>query len=227
MRRRVAILFAAAVACSSGQPPTSPGKDTGSAKPPVDTASNTSVRVTVHNYLVGAVSLAVGSTGYGSIQSNDSSVLTLDRTVSQLTWTPSHAVGANGLPIPDDLGPVTVSLPGTSAGIDISHLAGGQAYFSPQLSNYTTVAMDVAIAQNGVVQCLTSLGPGDSLPGLPVVPRVFRFGYYRVVSTTQLRIYQYNSNCASSTYFYWKGDDIAMSAGLRSGDIQFAIYYRP
>src|SRR5882672_6320615 len=144
MRQLVLFVVAAVLTACKDQGP----------KPPVE--------VTVYNFLVNPVTVSVGSTAYGAIASNNFTVLTVSAAEGSLTWTPKKSTYSNGTPIPDDLLSITVPLPGTTATVDINHVAGGQTYFTPRLVNYTAASLDVAITQSGTVQCLGSAGPAIS-----------------------------------------------------------------
>jgi len=205
MKRGVWVALLALGGCGGG--------DSGP-KPPVE--------VSVYNFLVFPVTVSAGGTTYGAITPNNFTVLTLPAATATLTWAAGKATYSNSTPIPDDLGSISVPLPGTATTVDINHVAGGQTYFSPRLVNGTASSVDVAIVQNGTVQCLGTAGPAIS--GLPTTTR---WGYYRVGTATEFRAYQYNTNCTSTSYVYWQGSQIAAGVDTKSGDIQLVMNTAP
>lgn len=146
---------------------------------------------TVFNFLATPVKTAAGGVPYGTIQSNDNTVLTIPADVSSLTIAPNKQTFSDGTPIGDDMAAFLVPLNGPNVLVDVSNVIDGQAFIAPNVYNSSGVQVEVAIVDGSTVRCLVTLAPNSSFFGV-------QLGYYRLTSTLAMRIYKAGSNCTGS-----------------------------
>jgi len=168
------------------------------------------VTVTVYNRLDIPVSIASGGTVYGTLESRGSTVLTLPPQSVALSWTNTKRRYSNGSTISDDLGTVSVSLAANENIVDITNVANGMTYFTPNITKSFPDTIALEVARGGSTICLGYVF-GQPLFG-------FTFGYYALAGDTQLRYYR-GSSCRNGSvpYRFWNTTTITNNISIGSG----------
>ena len=197
-RARIATLLALGVAACSG------GADSTTA------ASSSPKSLQVLNYLTLPVTLTAGGVLYGTLDGSGGSapiqtVLSLPGNASSLSYAVQPRRFSDGAAMPNELGGATVAVGvGTSGTVSITNIVSGQPYFMARIVNQSGASLQVGIAQANQVQCVGT----TSLPVF--IADVSWWGYYRLASTTQLRLYYPGTQCTGQ-YLYW---DFAALSGF-------------
>lgn len=160
------------------------------------------ITLLVKNYLYVPVALSSGGVGYGTLSGGNGFgpaqvSLTLPGSASSLDVAVQPLRFSDGSAIPSDLTGGSFTLgSGTNITANITNVLSGQQYVMASFSNQSGSSLMVAVAQGGVVQCI------GTWPAVTSAVELGWLGYYRLNSTTEIRLYNAGTQC-SGAYLYW------------------------
>lgn len=143
------------------------------------------VRFIVTNALAAPVTIAVDSVPYVTLTTGRSTGMTVSSRAKRLTWTSAKPTDAQGVPIPDDIGEVAISVASLGPTVEIANVIGGETYVTAELFNLTTATVSIGVYDGTSVACAAVLPAGSA----PVAGYV-RTGYYRLRPETEMRAYR-------------------------------------
>ncbi len=193
----VAALLALAAACSTALDPAGPGEFP--------------VRTIVANHLIAPITVSVDGVPVVGLQSGGSSGITFSSSAKLLTWASAKPLGSDGRVIDDDIGDVRISIASIDRVLDIGNVIDNQTYITARIFNYTDVPAAIGVSDGVYVSC------GVPLPAATgAVHSYTQTGYYRLLSTTEIRAYRDPTRC-SGPYTPWPASELrafSPSSGL-------------
>jgi hypothetical protein len=151
------------------------------------------VRFSVTNHLVSPVTISIDSTPVVIVMGGKTASLTVPSTAKWLAWISAKAAGSNGALIPDDISEVKVPIAGIGAALDIINVINDQAYITAMIYNSTSAPVSIGVYDGASVTCAAEL------PAATSTSKGFtQIGYYRLLSTTEVRAYRAPSGCTGS-----------------------------
>lgn len=154
------------------------------------------------NDLVAPVTLSVDGSPYAILSFGRTTQITLPAN-ARLTWTSSKPADAHGEMIADEIGVIKVDVSAISGALEITNVIENQTYFTARLFNFTNATVSIGVFDGAKVWCAAVLpGATTSGPGFTLI------GYYRLLSTTELRAYTGSSQC-TGPYVTWPSSQLA------------------
>lgn len=152
--------------------------------------SNYPVRLTITNRLAAPVSIAIDGAPTLGLPGGASSALTVSSTAQWLTWTSAKPMDAAGIPIPDEITEVTVSVSGINRTLEISHIIQDRTYITGRFFNGTRSPVSIGVFDGTDVACAAAMPAmmGD-------VAGYTQIGYYRLRPETEIRAYRDPRDC--------------------------------
>jgi hypothetical protein len=199
---RVAVLFAAIVACS-GSAPTVP--------------SEFQVRFVASNDLLAPVTFRIDGKPYVILTNGRSVGLALS-SATHLTWTSAKPADADGNPIPDMIGEQEVSVSGINGVLEISNVIDNQTYITARMFNHTGARVRIGVYEGSTVSC------GAALPAAAAGGFV-QIGYYRLQANTEVRAYRDGSDC-TGPYVAWTAPQLN-AFDAKSGLVRLTLDVAP
>ena len=143
--------------------------------------------ISVYNFLQVPIQVSANGTAFGTIAANEFTAITVAASTETITVSPGSDLYGDGSVVPDDL--ATFAAPITADGeVDVSNIVNGQTYFAPRIWNGSNADVMIGLVEGPTVRCLGTLAPTFLI--------VSRWGYYRLTSSTTLRVYRAASNCS-------------------------------
>lgn len=144
------------------------------------------------NNLIAPVTISVDGSPYVILSNGRTTQITLPAS-TQLTWTSAKPADAEGQMIPDEIGVEHVDVGSISGTFEITNVIGNQTYFTARIFNFTNLRVSIAVWDGTKVWCAAVLPAAtQTAPGFTLI------GYYRLLSTTDLRAYATTTNCTGS-----------------------------
>ena len=144
------------------------------------------------NNLIAPVTISVNGSPYVILSNGRTTQITLP-VATQLTWTSAKPADADGQLIPDEIGIEHVDVGSISGSLEITNVIGNQTYFTARIFNLTNLRVSIGVWDGAKVWCAAVLPAATtSAPGFTLI------GYYRLLSTTELRAYTTTTNCTGS-----------------------------
>ena len=153
------------------------------------------------NDLIAPVTIKVDGQPYLILSSGRSTQVTLPAN-TRLTWTSAKPADAHGQMIPDEIGEQTVDVSSIIGALEITNVIGSQTYFTARIFNFTNTRVSIGVFEGSTIWCAALLpeatagGPGFTL-----------IGYYRLLSTTELRAYTASADCTGA-YVPWPSSQL-------------------
>ncbi|MBV9881104.1 MAG: hypothetical protein JO180_11440 [Gemmatirosa sp.] len=143
------------------------------------------VRFQVTNALLAPVTVSVDGTPVVILGTGRTSPVTVPSSAHSLTWVSAKPTDAAGVPIPDDIGEVTMRVSGIGNALEIDNVIGGLPHVTASIVNRTTAQVSIGVFDGATVSCAAVLpGAAEGAPGF------VRTGYYRLGAATELRAYR-------------------------------------
>lgn len=148
------------------------------------------VQLIIANRLAAPVSIAIDGTPTLGLPGGASSALTVSSSAQWLTWTSAKPMDAAGVPIPDDIAEVTVSVSGINRTLEISHIIQDRTYITGRFFNGTRSPVSIGVFDGTDVACAAAMPAmmGD-------VAGYTQIGYYRLRPETEIRAYRDPRDC--------------------------------
>jgi hypothetical protein len=148
-----------------------------------------SVTFTASNALIAPITIQVDGSPYLILSTGRSSQITVPAR-TRLTWTSAKPADAQGKMIPDEIGVVQVDASSIPGALEITNVIGYQTYFTARFFNFTDLAVSIGVFDGSKVWCAAQLPAATATsPGFTLI------GYYRVLSTTEVRAYTASTDC--------------------------------
>jgi hypothetical protein len=127
-------------------------------------------------------SVTVTPEGYPSVTLASGRTTVIQSTSATVSWARAPFALPDGSLISDDMmaGTATSSSGGTGGIAFITHTVNGVIYFTPHVTNVPQQTVALSIVNGGTERCLGAVLPSQSTAFL---------GYWRLVATTEARIY--------------------------------------
>ena len=155
------------------------------------------VQFLVANELVAPVTITIDGEPYAILQGGRSTSLTVLSSRQWLTWVSAKPMDARGVPIPDDIGDVRMSIAGIRGTLEISNIIQDQTYVTARIFNASTSPVSIGVFDGSTVSCASALpGAAGAVLGFTQI------GYYRLLPATEIRAYRDPSRC-TGTYVAW------------------------
>ena len=166
----------------------------------------------VTNDLIAPVTVAIDGTPVAILSSGKGVPLTVSSSAQWLTWTSAKPAGADGVPIPDQIGEVKIPVSGIAGVLEIRNVIADQTYVTARIFNATRAQVSIGVFDGSEVACAGVLpaATSDGANGL------VQIGYYRLLPATELRAYRDGSRC-SGPYVAWPASTLkayAANSGL-------------
>src|SRR5512146_909768 len=166
----------------------------------------------VTNDLIAPLTVAIDGTRVAILSSGKGTSLTVSSSAQWLTWTSAKPAGADGVPIPDQIGEVKIPVSGISGALEIRNVIADQTYVTARIFNATRAQVSIGVFDGTEVACSGVLpaATSDGANGL------VQIGYYRLSTATELRAYRDGSRC-SGPYVAWPASTLkayAANSGL-------------
>lgn len=148
------------------------------------------VQLIITNRLAAPVSIAIDGIPTLGLPGGASSALTVASSAQWLTWTSAKPMDASGVPIPDDIAEVTVSVSGINRSLEISHVIQDRTYITGRFFNGTRSPVSIGVFDGTGVSCAAAMPAmiGD-------VAGYTQIGYYRLRPETEIRAYRDPRDC--------------------------------
>lgn len=170
------------------------------------------IRFQVTNDLVAPVTVKIDGTPVAILSSGKGTGLTVSSSAQWLTWTSAKPAGADGVPIPDNIGEVKIPVSGISGALEIRNVIADQTYVTARIFNATKSQVSIGVFDGSEVACAGVLPAATSDGATGFV----QIGYYRLLPATELRAFRDGSRC-SGPYVVWPGSTLkgyAANSGL-------------
>ncbi len=170
------------------------------------------IRFQVTNDLVAPVTVRIDGTPVAILSSGKGTALTVSSSAQWLTWTSAKPAGADGVPIPDNIGEVKIPVSGIAGALEIRNVIADQTYVTARIFNSTKAQVLIGVFDGAEVACAGVL-PAAASGGADGLVQI---GYYRLLPATELRAYRDGSRC-SGPYVAWPGSTLkgyAANSGL-------------
>lgn len=178
------------------------------------------IRFSLSNQLLAPVTLSVDGEPHVSLLGGGSANVAVPSTARWLSWTSAKPAGADGVPIPDDIGEVKIAVAGLSTALEISNVIGNQAYITASIFNSTTAAVSIGVYDGASVLC------ASELPARADAARGFtQIGYYKLLPATEIRAYSSPSGCTGS-FVSWSSSQLR-SFKDKSGQVMLTLSTAP
>jgi hypothetical protein len=169
------------------------------------------VAVNVTNNLIAPVSVAIDGKFLLTLPFGATVPLTVSSHSQWLTWSSAKPMDEHGIPIPDDIGDVDVSISGIRGELDINNVIQDRTYVTARIYNNTTSAVSIGVFDG------TNLSCASRLPASSASARRFtQIGYYRLLVQTELRAYRGPADC-TGPFVAWP------AAALRAFDAKTGL----
>jgi hypothetical protein len=178
------------------------------------------VRFGVSNSLQAPVTIAIDGVAYAILSGGKSTDLTVSSKSQWLTWNSAKPMDAQGVPIPDDIAEIRISLNGINRQLEITNVINYQTYITARILNFTDIAVSIGVYDGNSVSCASKLPAASGTgSGFTVM------GYYKLLPATEIRAYRDPTNCIGP-YIAWTASQIRDFAP-RSGVLQLALETPP
>jgi hypothetical protein len=167
-------------------------------------ASASPIRFSVSNQLIAPVTISVDGVPHVAMLGGGSANVAVPATAKWVSWTSAKPAGPDGVPIPDDIGEVKISVQSLSPALEISNVINDQTYVTASIYNFTPTVVSIGVYDGTSLSCASQL-PAAVGGGLGFT----QIGYYKLLPATEVRAYRSVSDC-SGPYVSWS------SAKLRS-----------
>lgn len=170
------------------------------------------IRFQVTNDLVAPVTVRIDGMPVAILSSGKGTALTVSSSAQWLTWTSAKPAGADGVPIPDHIGEVTIPVSGINGLLEIRNVIADQTYVTARIFNATRAQVSIGVFDGSDVACAGVLPAATSGGASGLV----QIGYYRLLPATEVRAYRDGSHC-SGPYVAWPGPSLkgyAPNSGL-------------
>jgi hypothetical protein len=164
---------------------------------------NVPFRFVVTNYLLAPVTIAIDGSVSAIVNNGKSTNLTVASSAQWLVWTSAKPADSHGVEIPDDVGPIKVSLSGIGFALDITNVIHDTTYVTASMFNESSSQVLIGVYDGDHVACVSVLGAKSG-----VVRGFTQTGYYRLTQGTEFRAYRDGSNC-TGPYVTWPKSQLA------------------
>ena len=178
------------------------------------------VSIVVYNNLAAPVTIAVDGVPALGLKSGASSGLTVPSTAQFLMWTSAKPTGADGQPIPDEIGDVKVSVAGINRVLDIDNVIEGEPYITARIINHTNSAVSIGVYDGTAVSCAAALPASTSSTTAFTIT-----GYYRLRPATEIRAFRDATRCIGP-YTAWPAAELKGFAS-KSGVLTLSLDSAP